>query len=513
MKRLHLFMALLIAPVVLVLIAAMAVVCADRSYAEDEEVFDNHWKVLTLIYQHVDTPDYKKSFTDAQVAGIKNVASNLPDNYRRLSGGRFLIDSIEFKTIKEPVTSVSGDGPYPNWLTMGPGNDIDFDRYLEGNDVDFVVVFAPVGDYPGNTWYGLGGSYYEYNGRQYNYTIINNVLDLVGQPNYKLPDGTYDTRLGALVHEMLHGIESNSRKNGINDFQNIHDAEANGYSQDRYGEWFDWYRDVMRDTIKSGNKGFSEESFYVHHKKRVYPESLTFPQASMDVKTGEKIQLAPSVLPEGSEGNFIYKSSDPFVATVSKTGMVSTYYPGKTVITVSMGNSDLTAKVTLKVTGADKRPIYKVYDGKLNVRKNRDGSLTLVSVNKNVDRYLYLGTVWFQDADRKINNIAPYAFKNNRRIKFIQCYSQVKTVGKGAFYGMTKLEKLYLGKNIVNIPANMCKKCRRLRFVKASGVLKSVGKYAFTGIRKKPCVKVRKKTPLKLRKKIKRQIKTKVRTF
>ena len=215
MKRQHCFTALLIAPVVIVLIAAMSAVCADRAYAEEEEeVFDNHWKVLTLIYQNVDTPEYKHSFTDAQVTSIRNIVKNLPDNYRRLSGGRFLIDSIDIETITEPITTITGNNSYPNWLTQGAGEDIDFDHYLDERDVDFVVVFAPVGKYPDNTWYGLGGTYYRYKGRSYNYAIINNVLDIVGKPDYQLPDGTYDTRLGALVHEMLHGIEANSRKTG-----------------------------------------------------------------------------------------------------------------------------------------------------------------------------------------------------------------------------------------------------------------------------------------------------------
>ena len=233
----------------------------------------------------------------------------------------------------------------------------------------------------------------------------------------------------------------------------------------------------------------------------------------MNVKTGQKIQLTPSLLPENAEGNFIYHSSDPYVATVSNTGVVSTYYPGKTVITVSMGNSGLTAKVTLNVTGADKRPLHKAYGGQLNVRVNRDGSLTLVSVNKNVSKYLYLDTIWFNNAERKITKIAPYAFKGNTRIRVIQCFWQVKSIGKGAFYGMTRLETLCLGKNIVRIPANMCRKCKRLDYIELRGVLKSVGNYAFTGVHKKPYMLVRKKTPLRFRKKIRRQIKTRVYTY
>lgn len=409
------------------------------------------------------------------------------------------------------MTSTSGY----NGFSYGPGKDIDFDSYLEGKDYDFVYVFAPLSDLPEVDWYGLGGMTYNYNGRRMYYAISSQFITWLGAPDLKVYGDVYDSRVAVMVHEMLHCIETNSRYNGITDFTNIHDAEVNGYTAPGHDEWLTWYHDVMRDQIKSGAKGFSEKSFYIHHPKRVYPESISMPQSSMSVKTGKTFQLSASVLPEDADyQNVIFRSSDPYAASVTPDGKVTTHTAGKVVITASPNNSMAETKCTLNITGSDKLPVVKTDDGKLKLTRNRSGSYNIVGATSKVPRHLYLENYSFEvNGDfANIVKIAPYAFKGNKRIKEIVIQdSNIKAIGKGAFYGMPNLREIDLQSKIRVIPKNMCRKCKRLKYVYLQGKLKSVGSKAFTGIRKKPKVYVRKSTPKKLKKKINKQIKYKVR--
>lgn len=91
----------LIVVLLMVLIMTVAVTASrtSRVYAE-EDVFDNHWKLLTLIYTDVQTETYQKSFTDAEVNDITSICANLPDVFKRLSGGRFMLDRMDFEVIR-----------------------------------------------------------------------------------------------------------------------------------------------------------------------------------------------------------------------------------------------------------------------------------------------------------------------------------------------------------------------------------------------------------------------------
>ena len=209
--RLNLMRAGVIAAVTVLMLALMLTVKAEPSYAEEEEVFDNHWNVLTLIYTKVDTPDFKNSFIGKKVSEIKTVVSNAPDNFKRLSDGRFIIDKVDFKTITEPITSVSGSSKSSKHRELNYDssdeieNDINIDAYLDNNEYDLVYVFAPLSGIKveaGQEWYGLGGSYYYFNGRRIYYAIANDSPAVVGKEDYPIYGDYFDTRLGIVINEM-----------------------------------------------------------------------------------------------------------------------------------------------------------------------------------------------------------------------------------------------------------------------------------------------------------------------
>ena len=481
----------------------------EKAHAEEEDVFDNHWKVLTIIYTNVNNGKEKGSFSNAEVESIKEIAAGLPDNYKRLSGGRFLIDRIDFVTVSETVTSNTG---YSGMLSYGPGEDIDFDCYLEGKDYDFVYVFAPLHDFEGVFWYGLGGMTYEYNGRLMYYATASNVPGLVGKKDCEIYGDKYDTRLGVMVHEMLHCIEVNSRSNGISFDAYVDGAEASGYVASEYGEWFDFYHDFTQDTLKQGNKGFSEESFYIHHPARVYVDSVSMEQETMDIKTGQTVALNAEVLPENADyQNLVWKSSDPNVAIVSQKGEVRGVTSGTAVISAVPNNSMLKAECVVTVTGEPNYPECLEDDGMYVVKRLKNGTVRIVSVNKVQDNYPYLDRVYIDGKAYKVSEIGPYAFKNCSGIRTIDLPKNVRSIGKGAFYGMKSLRSLWIGSGVNKIPAYMCKGCKKLKRAEMHAKLKSVGKDAFKSIAKKPKVYVKKKTPKKIQKKIKKMIRVKVR--
>jgi len=515
-----------IAAVTVLMLALMLTVKAEPSYAAEEEVFDNHLNVLTVIYTNINTPDFKNSFSSKEVNEIKTVVSNAPDNFKRLSGGRFIIDKVDFKTITEPITSVSGSSASSKRRDLNYDsqddipNDINIDSYLENDEYDLVYVFAPLSGIKveaGQEWYGLGGSYYYFNGRRIYYAIANDSPALVGKARYKIYNDYYDTRLGVVIHEILHCIETNSRNNGYSDFEILHSASDNGYKQTQYNEWLDWYHDLMQDKLKNGKKGFTPEAFKISHPKRVdsYVESISVSGGTLNVKTGKTFKLKPTVSPAGAYyQSLTWASSDPYAATVSKDGTVKTYSKGKVTITVSANTSTYKAKCVLNITGKDKLPVYTTDNGKLKVTKNRNGTVKLVGVTSKAPKVLRPDYAVIKGEYYTITHIGEYALKGNKKIQEIDLNdTYVKTIEKGAFYGMKKLWFLAIRKSIKKLPVNMAKNCRKLEIVEIEGKLTSVGKGAFVKIHKKPRVWVPKKTSKKIKKKIKKQIHYKLSTF
>lgn len=244
-----------------------------KADAANSTYTDNKWNVLVLIYQNVKTDIYENSFSSDEINSIKQVVNDLSTTIKNLSNSRMLIGNIDTYTITTPISKVSSTGGYAGDLSVGPDGDINFDNYLQEYAYNEVVVFAPVSKYPdGNNtnWLGLGGTWYNYNDEKVFVVKINKAIS----SRFGTVCGkTYNIGTAAIVHEMLHSVENNSRTRGWSDFQGVHSASENGYTNEN--EWFAWYYDLMQDSLKSGKRGFISESFYVTHRQYPYIYTIT----------------------------------------------------------------------------------------------------------------------------------------------------------------------------------------------------------------------------------------------
>lgn len=235
---------------------------------------NNKWNVLALIYKNIKTPTYQDSFSDTDVKELKTILEKVPDSFKRLSNKRMLINTMDIKVIDKPVKTISdSESAYAGTLTYGRGNDINFDQYLKGKDYNQIIIYAPtwklvLQNDKKEQWGGLGGTYYRYKGRNIYTCIINIGPNVAGIPSVDIYGENYDSRICFIVHEMLHCVETNSRLRGYSDFTALHDGKDHGYVDSREVEWMDYYSDLMKDTIKSGAKGFHKTSFYVPHKPK-----------------------------------------------------------------------------------------------------------------------------------------------------------------------------------------------------------------------------------------------------
>lgn len=243
--------------------------CEGTAYFKDmvlEELETNNtWNVLALIYKNVDTPTFKDSFSDAEVQELKKVLNAFPENVKTFSDSRLLIGAVDIVVIDEPVRSISEES---GDLTKGPGEDICFDKYLEGKDYQQIVVYAPIANVSTNDgWLGHGGTWYNYKGRTIYYLSINDVCEM-GETRFTLSGRKFGVDTSCLMHEMLHCVETNSSHyRNWSDFTPLHNQADHGYyehnSQSKY-EWMDWYSALMQDDGLDG-KGFKPESFLVTH--------------------------------------------------------------------------------------------------------------------------------------------------------------------------------------------------------------------------------------------------------
>ena len=219
---------------------------------------DKIWKIQAMILRTVQTPSYRKSFSQSEVDHIRNLVSVLPGTLFNLSSGRMCAVITDVFDVQKPVTSISGE------YYLVPGTDFSLKGYIS-NDTTLLMVFAPMSGHPKVDWAGLGGFTHTYAGHTFYMTEFSSALGIPGDKEWKHNGIYYDRATCAMVHEILHAVELNSKENGWAGFQSLHDAEANGY-KDKV-DWLDWYSDLMSDSLKNGKAGFREISFYVRHEE------------------------------------------------------------------------------------------------------------------------------------------------------------------------------------------------------------------------------------------------------
>ena len=237
---------------------------ADARLAE-EKGMTNIWNMLFVIYERVDIDGFKNAFSDEDIDNIRKYADAIGYTLEELTDGRMRIGSVDTVQFSAPVTSASsGSMTSFRALTYGPGGDVNFNSLLEGKDINAVVVFAPLAGLPGTEdWLGLSPFFTGTGKTKCPVAIINWVEPRSEWVYYDIDGSYYPEELAAIVHELLHVIEYNSWNNGWSGFEPLHDLEKNGY-QFVEGN-YRWYRDLTRDQLKSGKRGFKPISFCIKH--------------------------------------------------------------------------------------------------------------------------------------------------------------------------------------------------------------------------------------------------------
>lgn len=118
---------------------------------------------------------------------------------------------------------------------------------------------------------------------------------------------------------------------------------------------------------------------------------------------------------------------------------------------------------------------------------NQDGTLTIRSVTAsatNSENLKLAGTLTINNTKYQVTEIAPYAFKSNKKIKTITIGNGITTIGKSAFEGCTKLVSVKLGVGLSVIGDRAFYGCTSLQTVKTTRTLTKIGSKAFYNCKK-----------------------------
>lgn len=95
--------------------------------------------------------------------------------------------------------------------------------------------------------------------------------------------------------------------------------------------------------------------------------SIKFLKRTIHLDSLDRFRLTPIIKPNTSTEQPIFESANPFVATVSSSGVVTALAPGVTTITATLLSTNQTAKCTIKVSAVqesepDEKPKKKKSD-------------------------------------------------------------------------------------------------------------------------------------------------------
>ncbi|MCI5730301.1 MAG: leucine-rich repeat domain-containing protein, partial [Eubacterium sp.] len=104
--------------------------------------------------------------------------------------------------------------------------------------------------------------------------------------------------------------------------------------------------------------------------------------------------------------------------------------------------------------------------------------------NKKAKTVSIPATVKMNGVTYKVTKIADNAFKNNKTVTKVTVGSNIKTIGKNAFSGATKLKTVKIGKNVTKISDKAFYKCTSLTKITIPSKVKKIGKQTFYGCTK-----------------------------
>ena len=290
------------------------------------------------------------------------------------------------------------------------------------------------------------------------------------------------------------------------------------------------YKDYVFDTAESatiaGDGSTVVRCFYRLDEKEMIQYKVEHYLQSREDKTQYILDKANSTTYQVEEGTSVtpdvittyegYNIPNPQTVTITDDGTVIKYYYTLKDADKSTGNvngngnsvSNDTASGSVTNTGSHVKESsgsdnaysdnndfrsgeIKYYtDAEGNVYTiyiNPDGTVTVMNVKpaKSVSSNLSVaGTITVNGFKYQVSEIAPYAFKNNKKIKTVTIGKGITKIGKGAFYGCTKLKTVKGCQTLKEIGSLAFCKCTSLEKMASSKPLETIGSKAFYNCKK-----------------------------
>lgn len=284
------------------------------------------------------------------------------------------------------------------------------------------------------------------------------------------------------------------------------------------------YKDYIFDSADSatiaGDGSTVVRCFYRLEKKEMLRYSVEHYLQSKEDKTQYILDEANSVESRVAEGTSVtpdvittyegYNIPNPQTVTITDDGTVIKYYYTLKDADKSTGNNSgngsgtntgtNTGSHVKESSGSDnaysdnnnfKSGEIKYYtDAEGNVYTiyiNPDGTVTVMNVKpakKAGSNLSVAGTITVNGFKYQVSEIAPYAFKNNKKIKTVTIGKGITKIGKGAFYGCTKLKTVKGCQTLKEIGSLAFYKCTSLEKMASSKPLETIGSKAFYNCKK-----------------------------
>lgn len=428
--------------------------CAGNAWFSDLKIekaeLTDQWNVLTVICKNIDADldltgkdltikadkngksHLNRTFDDAAVKNIKKMTDRIYDTFETLSGGMMDIKDIDYVEIDEPITKLYDNGT-GFFIDTDNGRAAKYiDKYLEKKHYQQIIVFSPLQSVTGKIA-GIGGS-------KHNNTHICQLFCASDGYPYKEKDGFDDV---TIVHEILHGLEWDSKIIDASKVDSIHNAEQYGYVYNSPK----WFSDYLQRKLPNG-KGIDPKAFYrlsgeytlVDNDMTsggLIEQSSAFPLPLSKVKlieikdqsyTGK--QIKPDVTLK--DGNYTLKNEIDYTVSYKNNKNVGTatvaikgkgLYNGSISTKFNIVKKTLSTKVPVvkatrkenkiklswdKVEGADKYIIWVSKNGKdFTQLKELDGSKQSISIKcSNKIKYRFAVTAYIPE----LNEYTSYGY-------------------------------------------------------------------------------------------------------
>ncbi len=241
----------------------------------EKEKTTNQWNVLAVIFKNVDIYEdfngkdtsfqpagtgksrYQTTLSDEDYEAVKAVTNNLKTSMSEMSEGNINIRDIDFVTVDEPVTEVE----VYNSTSSYNGEVIEFnsfclnfdaecvskvlDKYIAQKTYQQIIVFAPLAEI--GSWWGLGGNKYK--------GINICEISCNGGCAFSYHEGEFDE--STMVHEIMHGIETETNEIDGSMIDMVHNSEKYGYEE----ETKEWFSAILLRKTPNG-EGANPLTFY-----------------------------------------------------------------------------------------------------------------------------------------------------------------------------------------------------------------------------------------------------------